>query len=472
MTNPSTRTFQYFETPNLVTAQGHFEGQNQILDWSLKEKPDGLATQWSDGYESLDKTKPGDWWDNPNNPQAKQEPGGGNTQAQSSAESKDAASSDSTSADASFTENKTIGYLYTSEEGPGGDAATGAPAAAPVEKPNEALQAMLDKEKVPWYQRAWEATKGAVRSVIAAELNPIDGFIGVVKGLVNMVSSDLWNLAVMLSKQQTGMSMLTDLQESQALRLAHEGRIAEANEIASRVAQFRQWGMVGDLWAPSNEAQRGGALLSVFVPVGGLVKVVTGTARGIKGVAVAEDLSQLAKAEAEAARLARAEEVARAEKGVTKADEARNAADDIAASSDGVYATKKADVWKEGPVNRGRLIEEDLAKTEYDDWIHTDELPGYSSAKNYPVVDFAKDNQIVSLKTADTQLNSWYSKLRGDIRTLADFTPPSNLASGNVSKILDLRVQPGGIELAGQKLKDLANYAREYGIELRVKPYP
>lgn len=141
-------------------------------------------------------------------------------------------------------------------------------------------------------------------------------------------------------------------------------------------------------------------------------------------------------------------------------------------------AVSKADIWTKVRARlRGRIIEDDLAKTEYRDWIHTDELPGFSRSRNYPVIDFARENEVVSLKTADTRLTSWPKNLRADIRKLSradirKLPKIQGLVSGEARKILDLRVQPGGIGVGGQRLQDLIGYARAHGVELRIKQYP
>ncbi len=58
-------SFQYFKTPNLVTAQGYFDGPNQILQWGVEQYPNGQPGQWTADMQALQKADPGDWWDNP-----------------------------------------------------------------------------------------------------------------------------------------------------------------------------------------------------------------------------------------------------------------------------------------------------------------------------------------------------------------------------------------------------------------------
>ncbi|HSX62443.1 MAG TPA: hypothetical protein VLF18_19840 [Tahibacter sp.] len=58
-------SFQYFQTPNLVTAQGYFDGSNQILQWGTEQFPNGQPGQWTPDMQALEKADAGDWWDNP-----------------------------------------------------------------------------------------------------------------------------------------------------------------------------------------------------------------------------------------------------------------------------------------------------------------------------------------------------------------------------------------------------------------------
>jgi flagellum-specific peptidoglycan hydrolase FlgJ len=60
------QSFQYFKTPELVTAQGYFSGDDQILQWGSEQFPQGQPGHWTPDLEPLDKsTTPDDWWDNP-----------------------------------------------------------------------------------------------------------------------------------------------------------------------------------------------------------------------------------------------------------------------------------------------------------------------------------------------------------------------------------------------------------------------
>lgn len=59
------RSFQYFKTPELVTAQGYFSGNDQILQWGSEQFPQGQPGHWTPDLKPLQKADSGDWWDNP-----------------------------------------------------------------------------------------------------------------------------------------------------------------------------------------------------------------------------------------------------------------------------------------------------------------------------------------------------------------------------------------------------------------------
>ena len=58
-------TFQYFQTPTLVTSQGYFDGPNQIFQWGKQQFPNGQPGQWTPDMKPLKTAGDGDWWDNP-----------------------------------------------------------------------------------------------------------------------------------------------------------------------------------------------------------------------------------------------------------------------------------------------------------------------------------------------------------------------------------------------------------------------
>lgn len=198
-----------------------------------------------------------------------------------------------------FIDNKTDGYLYTSDEGP----ATGATPVRPASdqpKPNAELQALIDKanDPTPWYERAWNTTKklGTVlgNQAEAAQNDPGEAGIGLLKGLGNMITSDLWNLAVMAAKAQNHTGLMVAIMNSQALQMANAGDIAGANAMAAAAREKEEFGYVGDLFELKNDAQKFGSLSSILVPVGTIAKTVTSAAKLGRGVHAAEDLSKIA----------------------------------------------------------------------------------------------------------------------------------------------------------------------------------
>lgn len=190
-----------------------------------------------------------------------------------------------------------------------------------------------------------------------------------------------------------------------------------------------------------------------------------------------EALSALSKGEEVATTLSKGEEAANA---VSKGEKGAKASEGLATETkveeslarDGIEVSSADFYWGGNPFKRGRLIEDHLAKTEYADWLQTDNLAGFEKARNYPVIDFVKGDEVVSLKTADTALSSWPSNLKGDIRKLSSFNVPSDLVSGVPEKILDLRVQPGGIEAGGKALQDLVEYGNDRGVEVIINEFP
>ena len=62
-----------------------------------------------------------------------------------------------------------------------------------------------------------------------------------------------------------------------------------------------------------------------------------------------------------------------------------------------IEPSKLSDVWKLGATERGDVIEEVLASTEYKDWYNI----GSSQGGYFPVIDFQKGSEVVSFKTID-----------------------------------------------------------------------
>ena len=113
---------------------------------------------------------------------------------------------------------------------------------------------------------------------------------------------------------------------------------------------------------------------------------------------------------------------------------------------------------------RGVAIENDLAATEYRDWFHI----GAEDGGTFPLVDFQKGQNLVSLKTVDTTGSGWLNTMRNHIDALA--TDGSTVNGNPANMILDLRVQPGGAVDAQQ----LVQYAKTNysNVTVVVKEYP
>jgi filamentous hemagglutinin len=123
-----------------------------------------------------------------------------------------------------------------------------------------------------------------------------------------------------------------------------------------------------------------------------------------------------------------------------------------------------AEVWNLAPTVRGQTIEKVLAGTEYSGaagWYQV----GAEKNGFFPLVDFQKGNNLVSLKTVDTNGGSWLSDMKSHITDLSSSGATVNDKSANM--ILDLRVQPGGAAAAQQ----LIEYGQEHGVTVIVKEF-
>ena len=130
-------------------------------------------------------------------------------------------------------------------------------------------------------------------------------------------------------------------------------------------------------------------------------------------------------------------------KGVTKIDNVLEAADKL---NDVERAAFRTSLWKLKPTIRGILIEEELARTEYKfattGWYNIGaEMNGY-----FPVIDFWKGNNVVSLKSIDPRLyygSGATSKLLDYIEDLKTDILVDGQKIVNSSKKLDIRVPIG-----------------------------
>ncbi|WP_372863080.1 hemagglutinin repeat-containing protein [Psychrobacter sp.] len=134
-------------------------------------------------------------------------------------------------------------------------------------------------------------------------------------------------------------------------------------------------------------------------------------------------------------------------------------------------ATNRADVWNmSNQFERGRKIEDDLAVTEYSSWQKTDNFIDPKTNQpfktdNFPLVDFQKGQNVVSVKSANTTGSGWNNALQNHIQQLGrtDIT----VSGKPVSKILDVRVQPGGFNDA----KPLIKYGIRRNVAVVIKEY-
>ena len=130
------------------------------------------------------------------------------------------------------------------------------------------------------------------------------------------------------------------------------------------------------------------------------------------------------------------------------------------------------DVWAKSEFVRGREIQEALARTDYADYLQTDDIPGYDKARNFPLIDFISQDHghSVSLKTynpfatAYAEGDTIYSVLE-HANELEGYAP-----GGQVT--LDIRVPPGTPPEVMQDLLDTVNGEVGGRLEVLVQPWP
>jgi YD repeat-containing protein len=124
--------------------------------------------------------------------------------------------------------------------------------------------------------------------------------------------------------------------------------------------------------------------------------------------------------------------------------------------------TLDAQVWNLSERERGSAIESQLAQTEYKDWYQV----GAENNGKFPLVDFQKGNDLVSLKTVDTTGSSWFETMQSHIQDLQTRGATVNGQPANM--ILDIRVQPGGAAAA----QPLIQYGAARSVTVVVKTFP
>jgi hypothetical protein len=126
------------------------------------------------------------------------------------------------------------------------------------------------------------------------------------------------------------------------------------------------------------------------------------------------------------------------------------------------FLAAESGVWNLRAMSRGIAIENQLAETEYSSWFRAGQLDN----GKFPLIDFQKGNNLVSLKTVNTTGSTWLGRMQAHIDDLATRGAMVNGNPGNM--ILDIRVQPGGAEAAQQ----LIGYGQNQGVTVIVKELP
>lgn len=127
----------------------------------------------------------------------------------------------------------------------------------------------------------------------------------------------------------------------------------------------------------------------------------------------------------------------------------------------------EADVWKLNAKITGTTVESQLSKTEYKDWYNI----GQENNGKFPVIDFQKGNNVVSLKTIDPTLKSYAGN--GATNKIIDYLNDLNVGirvNGKLAnKVLDVRIPPGTKGLLDVNI--LMKEARDMGIKLIIKEF-
>lgn len=125
------------------------------------------------------------------------------------------------------------------------------------------------------------------------------------------------------------------------------------------------------------------------------------------------------------------------------------------------FIAPKSTVWSRNPLQRGVDIEDALAATDYKGWFRAGQLNnGY-----FPLVDFQKGRNLVSLKSVNTTGKSWTGRMEDHIR---DLSLGHTVDGKAANMILDMRVQSGGAKAA----ESLIGFGSKRGVTVRVIEYP
>jgi len=128
---------------------------------------------------------------------------------------------------------------------------------------------------------------------------------------------------------------------------------------------------------------------------------------------------------------------------------------------------KSEEIWNLKPTDRGNEIERILSETEYQDWYNI----GQADNGKFPVIDFQKGNDVVSLKTIDPRLKSYQgdgliNKIESYCEALdREITVDDVLAN----KTLDLRIPQG--TSSSINFEQIDALMKEYDIIIKIKEF-
>jgi hypothetical protein len=105
------------------------------------------------------------------------------------------------------------------------------------------------------------------------------------------------------------------------------GNIAQANSMANQANSIREFGNVGDIFELKNDAQKGGAFSSIFIPLGTLVKAGAGASKIVKAEKALDTASNTTKTANIASDTAKTGEAANASKTTDAPSNANKATD-------------------------------------------------------------------------------------------------------------------------------------------------
>ena len=170
------------------------------------------------------------------------------------------------------------------------------------EQPSPELQALIDKandqrslwaKTADFFSGAWDGTK---RIAEASWNDPGSTAVGVAKGVGNL-PTDVWNLLVLGSKYSGPIppALQADTLNYAAMQSYQRGDIATANAMAGRASQMMQAGYASDFFELKGDAEKGGGVLSMLVPVGAIAKGAGAAAKAVRGVKTLDAAADVAK---------------------------------------------------------------------------------------------------------------------------------------------------------------------------------